>query len=252
MDSIKPIKILSICSKPRRLQTQSKSPETLNDSVTLDYKSYIESFKSSKKKKNYSFSLVSKISEVQLFQKSSQKKNQLKKIEEKILNDRLKEETHKLESDQQRKLAEDLRLKELVKQEELFRLEMLKKQSVHDWMKLNFEAFAEKKKKIQKEIEEAKRIQREKVEGNEKVNKERFSRIVEERLEGKRLKVCIGEVDEKRENFMRELEMERKREEEENEKKGKVKTTVAEQIRERLKNSGVIQQISDCFDNSIG
>lgn len=248
MDPIKPIKIVSISSKPRHLQTQSKSPETLNDPIALDYKSYIESFKSSKKKKNYSFSLVSKISEVQLFQKSSQKISQVKKFGEKILKDRVKEETQKLESDQQTKLAEELRLMELAKQEELIRLELLKKQSVQDWMKQNFEVFAEKKKKIQKEIEEAKRVQREKIEGNEKVNKDRYNRIVEDRLEGKRLSVCIGELDQKRENFIRELELERKREEEEN---GKVKITVAEQIREKLKSSGVLQQISDCFDNKV-
>ena len=60
--------------------------------------------------------------------------------------------------------------------------------------------------------------------------------------------MCILEVDRRKEEFLQDLEREKVKEEEE--RSGVRILTVAEQIREKLRNSEVVQEINDCFERT--
>ena len=146
---------------------------------------------------------------------------------------------------QEIKNKEELERKRLEqdKIEEMIRKELLKKQSLNEWMIQNAKIFEEKKKSIQREIEDSKRLQREKLDKSYKLNLERYEEIRKTREEAKRLSFGILQVDLQREAFVKQLE-ERDRTEGLEER---VVVSAAERIKERLRNSVVAKEIEDCF-----
>lgn len=244
MELVKPIKVLSINSKSRMKRIESRTAEKFEDSLSNNYRSYIETFKSNNKKNNYSYSLGSKIAEVKSFNKIQLKDKTLRLMKKKHLkHDQINEseakiqETKNKEEQERKKLEQD-------KIEEIIRKELLKKQSLNEWMIQNAKIFEEKKKNIQKEIEESKRLQNEKLDKSHKLNLQRYEEIRKTREEAKRLSFNILQVDLQKEAFVKELELRDKSESLED----RVLVSAAERIKERLRNSIVAKEIEACFN----
>jgi hypothetical protein len=243
MESIKPIKVISIHSRPKIARSESRTAEKPEDPLSADYRSYIERFKSHNKKTSYSFSLGSKIAEVQSFHKI-QLRDKKAKVNKKQLIPRENSQDQEQIIENQRKKEEEDRIRvELEKKNEFIRKELLKNQSIQEWMNLNAKIFDEKRKIIEKDVAEAKRIQVEKIRNSNRLNEIRYDEIRKAREEAKKINLNIMQVDFQRDEFFRNL-AERDRQEETNKPSP---STAADLIKHRLRTSKVAEEIFNCF-----
>ena len=213
--------------------------------IENEYKNYILRFRNIKSKNSYCLELDGQIKKVKYF-------NQLLRTEketadhEKILKENMMKVKEKLQKEEEDRIEkEKLRIQQEKIKEEMRIKEIIKQQGLREWMASNMNKFDEKKKQIKKDLDDALKLQKLNIEKQTKINQIRYEDIIATIENGKEIDKNLIFVNIKRDILLRSIQDRLQQEESE---KVSIPNTI-ETIKVKLNQSQALNEINKCFDS---